>query len=171
MRFVRLEGLQWCKTAIPFGIGMGMVIVWILCALLKFLSPGYFAEMPTFGISWIGILSGIAVGVFTVLLAARSPAKKAARVSPLAAVSGNANSVQPARTAANTTLFKVDISLGIYHAKASKKNFLLMVGSIVFSIVLFLCFSTAVDFMHHALKPLKPWTPDISIISADNTSP
>lgn len=169
MRFVRLEGLQWCKTAIPLGLGMGMVIVWVLCALLKFLSPGYFAEMPSFGISWIGLLSGIAVGIFTVLLAARSPAKKAARVSPLTAASGNANSVQSPRTAANTAIFKVDVSLGIHHAKASKKNFLLMVGSFALSIVLFLCFSTAVDFMHHALKPLRPWTPDLSIISADNT--
>ncbi len=169
MRFVRLEGLQWCKTAIPIGLSMGMVVVWILCALLKFLSPGYFAEMPTFGISWIGILSGIAVGILTVLLAAGSPAKKAAKVSPLTAVSGNANSTQSPRTAANTTFFKVDISLGIQHAKISKKNFLLMVGSYALSIVLFLSFSTAVDFMHHAIKPLKPWTPDLSIISLDNT--
>ena len=169
IRFVRLEGLQWCKTAIPLGLGMGLVIVWILCALLKFLSPGYFAEMPSFGISWIGLLSGIAVGIFTVLLASGSPAKKAACVSPLTAASGNANSIHPPRTAANTILFKVDVSLGIHHAKASKKNFLLMVGSFALSIVLFLCFSTAVDFMHHALKPLKPWTPDLSIISADNT--
>lgn len=169
MRFVRKEGLQWCKTAIPFGLGMGMVIVWILCALLRFLSPRYFAEMPAFGISWIGLLSGGAVGIFTVLLAARSPAKRAARVSPLAAVSGNANSTQPIRTAANTTLFKIDTAVGIHHATSSKKNFLLMVGSFSLSIVLFLCFSTAVDFMHHAIKPLKPWTPDLSIISTDNT--
>lgn len=169
MRFVHLEGLQWCKTAIPFGLGMGMGIVWILCALLKFLSPGYFAEMPTFGISWIGILSGILVGIITVLLAARSPAKKAALVSPLTAVSGNSNSVKPARTAANTSRFKVDLSLGIHHAKVSKKNLLLMVSSFALSIILFLCFSTAVDFMHHALKPLRPWAPDLSIISADKT--
>ncbi len=169
MRFVRLEGLQWCKSAIPIGISMGMVVVWILCAILKVLSPGYFAEMPTLGVSLIGICSGIAVGILTVLLAAKSPAKKAARVSPLTAVSGNTNSIQTTRAAADTNLFKVDISLGIHHAVASKKNFLLMVASYALSIVLFLCFSTAVDFMHHAVKPLKPWTPDLSIISSNNT--
>lgn len=169
MRFVRLEGLQWCKTAIPFGLFMGMVIVWILCAILKLLSPGYFAQMPTFGISWIGILSGIAVGLITVLFAARSPAKKAARVSPLTAVSGNANAIKPSSSAANTNRFKVELSLGIHHAKGSKKNFFLMASSFALSIVLFLCFSTAVDFMHHAIKPLRPWTPDLSIISAQNT--
>lgn len=152
MRFVRKEGLQWCKTAIPIGLGMGMVIVWILCALLMFLSPRYFAEMPVFGISWIGLLFGIAVGV-----------------SPLAAVSGNANYTKPIRTAANTTLFKIDTAVGIHNATSSKKNFLLMVGSFSLSIVLFLSFSTAVDFMHHAIKPLRPWTPDLSIVSTDNT--
>lgn len=44
-----------------------------------------------------------------------------------------------------------------------------MVGSFSLSIVLFLCFSATVDFMHHAIKPLKPWTPDISLASADQT--
>ncbi|QAT39161.1 ABC transporter permease [Clostridium sp. JN-9] len=169
MRFVRLEGLQWCKTAIPLGLGVGIVVVWVLCAVLKVLVPGYFAEMPTFEISLIGILSGIAVGIFTVFLAARAPAKKAARVSPLSAVSGNANSVQSIRTAANTTIFKIDTALGIHHATSSRKNFLLMVGSFSLSIILFLCFLPTVDFMHHAAKPLKPWAPDISIISPHDT--
>jgi putative ABC transport system permease protein len=169
MRFVRLEGLQWCKTAIPLGLGIGIVVVWVLCAVLRALAPGYFAEMPTFAISLIGILSGIAVDIFTVLLAAKAPAKKAARVSPLSAVSGNASSVQPVRTAANTTIFKIDTALGIHHATSSKKNFLLMVGSFSLSIILFLCFSATVDFMHHGIKPLKPWAPDISIISPYNT--
>lgn len=169
MRFVCLEGLHWCKTAIPVGVAIGIVIVWVLCALLKVLSPGYFAEMPTFAVSWIGILSGIAVGIITVLLAARSPAKKAARVSPLAAVSGNANPVQAVRTPANTSLLNIDAALGLHHALSSKKNFLLMVGSFSLSIILFLCFSATIQFMHHAVKPLKPWTPDLSMVSPDNT--
>lgn len=169
MRFVRLEGLQWCKTAIPLGLGLAILVVWALCIVLKALVPNYFAEMPTFAISWIGMLPGIAVGIFTVLIAARSPAKKAARVSPLSAVSGNANYIQPVRTSAKTSIFKIDTALGIHHATSSKKNFLLMVGSFSLSIILFLCFSATVDFLHHAVKPLKPWAPDISIISSDNT--
>jgi putative ABC transport system permease protein len=169
MKFVRREGLQWCKTSIPIGIILGIIIVWLLCALLRLLCPSFFAEMPVFGVSWISILFGIAVGILTVLLAARAPAKKAAGVSPLTAVSGNADSVKSAKKAANTFLFKVDTALGINHAVSSKKNFILMVGSFSLSIVLFLSFSAAVDFMHHAVQPLKPWAPDISIVSKDNT--
>lgn len=61
------------------------------------------------------------MGLVTVLFAAYSPAKKAAKVSPLAAVSGNANDLEPARNAANTQLLKIDTALGIYHAKANRK--------------------------------------------------
>lgn len=169
MRFVRREGLEWCKIAVPLGLAMGTVVVWILCAVLKILSPTLFAEMPTFGISWISLLSGFIVGILAVLFAASSPAKKAAHVSPLAAVSGNANSAKTVRTAANTAFFQVDTALGIHHAISNKKNFALIIGSFALSIVLFLSFSATIDFMNHAVSPLKPWSPDISIISADNT--
>lgn len=169
MRFVRKEAFGWCKFAIPLGISTGTVVIWILCALLRSLSPEYFTGMPALVISLPSIIAGICVGNLTVLLAARSPAKRAASVSPLAAVSGNANSLQPVRKATNTTFFKIDTALGFHHAKASKKNFVLMAGSFSLSIILFLAFSVTIDFMHHTLTPLKPWTPDLSIISTDNT--
>lgn len=170
MKLVRKEALSWCRFAIPYGILAGIVIIWVLCGVLKVLSPDYFMGMPAFAISLPSILAGIIVGILTVLLAARSPAKKASKVSPLMAVSGNANDLRPVKGAANTALFKIDTALGIHHAKSSKKNFILMVGSFSLSIILFLSFSVTIDFMNHALRPLKPWTPDLSIISPDNTS-
>lgn len=91
MRLVRKEALSWCRLAIPVGISIGIVVIWVLCAILRFLSPEFFKAMPTFGFSVPSILAGIVVGLVTVLFAAYSPAKKAAKVSPLAAVSGNAN--------------------------------------------------------------------------------
>lgn len=167
-RFVRREALCWCKTAIPVGLVAGTTMIWLLCAMLTFLSPTIFQSMPTFGISWIGILSGIFVGLLTVLLAAHAPAKKAAQISPLTAVAGNATTVQAVQQAADTTFFPIEVALGIHHAKGSKKNFWLMVGSFAFSILLFLSFSASIDFMHHAITPLKPYTPDLSIVSPDN---
>lgn len=169
MRLVRKEALGWCRFAIPVGVLCGIVVTWILCFVLRFLSPEYFGAMPAFSISVPSILSGIVVGVLTVLLAARAPAKRASKVSPLSAVSGNANDLQPVRKAANTKRLKVDTSLGIHHAKSSRKNFVLMVGSFALSIVLFLAFSVTITFMNHTLTPLYPWAPDISIVSPDNT--
>ena len=169
MRLVRKEALHWCRLAIPIGVVTGTIVVWLMCFVLRWLSPIYFGGMPIFSISIPSIIAGICVGLLTVLLAARSPAKKASKSSPLAAVSGNANDLQPVRRAANTKLFKVDTFLGIHHAKSSKKNFVLMVGSFSLSIILFLSFSVTIDFMKHALTPLHPWTADLSIISPDQT--
>lgn len=169
MRIVRKEALSWCRFAIPVGVLAGVVLIWILCFILRLLSPEYFGAMPAFSISIPSMIAGVVVGVLTVLLAARSPARKASKVSPLTAVSGNANDMQPVRKAANTKLFKVDTSLGIHHAKSSRKNFVLMVGSFALSIILFLAFSVTITFMNHTLTPLYPWAPDISIVSPDNT--
>lgn len=169
MRLVRKEAFGWCKTAIPVGVIIGVAIIWVLCFILRLLSPEYFGAMPLFSTSIPSIVAGVVVGLLTVLMAARTPAKRAAKVSPLAAVSGNANDTQPVRKAANTNLFKVDAALGVHHAKSSRKNFILMVGSFGLSIVLFLAFSVTIEFMNHTLRPLHPWAPDISIVSTDNT--
>lgn len=169
IRFVRREAMYWCKMAVPVGALLGTVIVWILSAVLRFLSPTYFGEMPYFGISFIGLAAGSVIGVITVFLAAGGPAKKAASVSPLTAVSGNASAKRQIKKAANTYIYRVETALGIHHALGSRKNFILMSCSFAFSIILFLSFSVAVDFMSHAINPLKPYAPDISIISPDNS--
>jgi len=169
-RFVRREALGWCRTAIPAGVGAGILVVWVLCGILRFLSPGLFDGLPVFGISFPGTAAGIIVGFLTVLMAARAPAKRASRVSPLTAVSGNGGTVQEAKHAANTRFFKVDTALGIHHASGSRKNFWLVTGSFGFSIILFLSFSTAIDFMHHAITPLRPSAPDIYIYKEDNSN-
>lgn len=167
--FVRLEALNWCKTAIPIGIGAGIVIVWVLCAILRYLSESYFSDMPMFGFSGIGIVSGLVVGILTVLIATQSPAKKAAAVSPLTAVLGNAVSIQNIKREANSRMCNIDTALGIHHAVMNKRNFILMVSSFALSVVLFLSFFTLVNFMHHAITPLRPYTPDISVVSKDKS--
>ena len=81
-RFVRLEALNWCKTAIPIGIVLGTVSAWALCAVLRFVVGEEFAAIPVFGISLVGIISGIVMGLVTVLLAAGAPARQAAKSIP-----------------------------------------------------------------------------------------
>ena len=168
MRFVRLEGLYWCKTAIPIGIIFSVVIVWILSAVMRVINPQWFSSMPILGISWISVIASILLGLLTVLLAARSPAKRAAKVSPLTAVSGNAGQTASFRKAANTAAFKIETALGIHHAKAKKKNYILMTGAFAVCITLFLTFSTLVDFMKNAFVP-PVYTPELSIASETNT--
>lgn len=170
IRFVRKEALGWCKSAIPAGVLSGMAVTWVLCGMLRFLSPGLFEGMPVFGISIPGLSTGTVMGFITVLLAARTPARRAAGVSPLTAVSGNAGTVKAAKKAANTRFFKVDTALGVHHAVGSKKNLFLVSGSFAFSIILFLSFSVAIDFMHHAITLLRPSAPDFYVYSSDTSN-
>lgn len=170
IRFVRLEALNWCKMAIPIGCVLGTVTCWILCAILKFVVKGEWVDMPLFSVSISGILCGAVVGLVTVFIAAHSPAKQAAKVSPVAAVSGNAEVTKNINHAANTRLFKVETSLGIQHAVGAKKNLILMTGSFALTIVLFLAFSACLDLVHKLIPSVSKFTPDITIGSEDGSN-
>lgn len=171
VRFVQLEALNWCRTAVPIGLALGIAATWGLCAVLRFLVGEEFSNIPLFGISIIGIVSGVLVGVVTVLLAANAPAKRASKVSPIAAVSGNTGNATTIPLAAPARFGKIETILGINHAVSVKKNLLLMTGSFALSIILFLSFSVFIDFVNY-LMPQSVAASDIDIASDDgNTIP
>lgn len=172
IHFVQLEALNWCKTAIPIGCALGTVTCWVLCLILRFVVKGEWVDMPLFAVSASGILSGAVAGVVTVFIAAHSPARQAARVSPAAVVSGNADTAAHyAAHAAKPGLLKVETSLGIHHAMGARKNLFLMTGSFALMIVLFLAFSACLDIVHKLLPSVNSHlTPDFSIYSVDDTN-
>lgn len=170
VRFVRLEALNWCKTAVPIGCALGTVTCWVSCLILKFIVKGEWVDMPLFSVSISGILCGVAIGIITVLIAAQSPAKQAAKVSPIAAISGNTETNKKIAHAANTRLFKVETSLGVHHATGTKKSLILMTGSFALTIMLFLTFSACLDIVHKLLPSVSDLTPDITISSQDESN-
>lgn len=161
IRFVRLEALNWCKTAVPLGMLLGTVVSWSVCAMLRYGIGGEFADTPLFRLSAIGLISGALVGIATVLLAAQSPARRAAKVSPVAAVSGNGEAMPVAKRPSKIGLRKPEWTLGVHHATASKKNLLLMTASFSLSIILFLCFSVGLEFARELLPTMRSWQPDL----------
>nr|MDE7282559.1 ABC transporter permease [Lachnospiraceae bacterium] len=163
IRFVRLEALNWCKTAVPAGMILGTAISWGICALLHYGIGGEFAGMPVFALSPIGLICGVLVGIVTVLLAAQSPANRAAKVSPMAAVSSNEVNTASMKRSSKLHIGKVERALGVHHAIASKKNWFLMTASFSLSIVLLLCFSVGLNFIHELIPSLRTWYPDISL--------
>lgn len=169
IRFVKLEALNWCKTAIPIGLILGIIITWIICAILHFAVRGEFADIPLFGISLIGIISGIVVGTVTVLIAASSPARRAAKVSPIAAVSGNYENVKKITHVGNKHFSKIDTFLGVHHALLAKKNFILIVSSFALSIILFLSFSVLIELVGYVMPQLSS-AADINIVSNENSN-
>lgn len=158
-RYVRTEALFWCLKAIPMGLFASIVTVWGLCRMLQVLTPRWFSEMPGFGISLPGVVFGIVIGLLTVFAASRTPARKASEVSPLTAVSGNADTVFAAKRAAHTGRLHVETALGLHHAAGSRKHLILLTSSFAFSIILFLGFGIGIDFMKHALVGLRPDAP------------
>lgn len=163
--YIRKEGLLYCAKAVPVGLLMGTAAQWIAMFVLNRLNSQYLPAMPSYQISWIGVGAGTMIGFLVVMLASASPGKRAARVSPQAAITGNLDQTnhQVIRKASNTALFHVDTALGLRHAFSNKKSMVLIAGSLATSIILFLCFSVLLAFMNHALSPLKPYTPDLSI--------
>jgi putative ABC transport system permease protein len=169
IQYVRLEALNWCKTAVPIGLVSGTLISWGVCALLRYGIGGEFSATPVFKLSPVGLISGIVVGVITVLLAAQAPAKSAAKVSPVAAVSGNSDSKASVQHSLKISLGRVERTLGVHHATASKKNWALMTASFSLSIVLFLCFTVGLDFGRELMPTMRSWTPDICLNGYSNS--
>ena len=169
IRYVRLEALNWCKTAVPVGLVTGTAIEWGICAFLRYGVGGEFAAMPVFALSPVGLISGATVGIVTVLLAAQSPAKRASKVPPMAAVSGNSDTALSVRHTTKRKIRKVERTLGIHHATASKKNWFLLTASFSLSIILFLCISVGLDFAYELMPSVnRSWQPDITLTGYAN---
>ena len=169
IHFVKLEALNWCKTAIPIGILLGIIVTWGLCAILRFLVSEEFSDIPLFGISMVGIISGVIVGFVTVLIAAGAPAKRASKVSPVKAASGNSENAENMNHAVNINLFKIETALGIHHAVSAKKTLLLMTGSFALTIILFLSFSVLITFVGY-IMPQSAAASDVTISDIDNSN-
>lgn len=109
-RYIRVEGLQYCAKAIPFGVIIGCILTWGAIYILDRLDSQYLPEIQMFQISLPGIAAGIVLGLFVVMIASGSPAKKASKVSPQAAVTGNINQT-------NNLQFDKAISTRVFHVE------------------------------------------------------
>ena len=129
IRFVRLEALNWCRMAIPIGLVLGSR-GFMGCCARRFVSwwERNFPEFLFFEFSAIGIISGIAVGIISVLLAAGAPARRAAKVPPAAAVSGNSENGNAGQSPVHARFVKIETAMGIHHAVSTGKNLVLMTG-------------------------------------------
>lgn len=163
VRIVRMEALSWCKTAVPVGLVLGTGISWAVCAVLHYGIGGEWATMPVGKLSPVGLICGTVVGLLTVLLAAQAPARRAAKVSPVAAVSGNADAAKTAFHAAKLQGRRVETALGIHHAVSARKNWFLMTASFALSILLFFVFSVLLDFATLLMPGMTAYQPDIAL--------
>lgn len=160
--FVIRQGLRQSMRGVPIGLIAGQIVTWFACFLLKSVSGERFSEIPMFQFSVSGLLAGAVIGFLIVILAALSPAKKAAKVSPITAISGNAQLAEHKR-AANTRSLHVDTGMGIFHALSGKKNLFLMTCSYAISITMFLSFQVLVVFLGEGMPALTPSAADLTV--------
>ena len=160
--FVILQGLRQSFKGVPIGLIAGQIITWCACLLLKSISKERFSEIPLFQWSVSGLAAGVVIGFLIVFFASLSPARKAAKVSPITAVSGSTQYTQM-KKAANTSFFSVETSMGIFHALSNRKNLVLMTCSFAISIIMFLSFQVLVVFLNQGMPALAPSAADISI--------
>lgn len=166
--FAILQGLRQSMKAVPIGLIAGQIITWCTCLLLKSISGERFSEIPLFQFSIIGLAAGVVIGFLIVLLASLSPARKAAKVSSVTAISGNTQLTQN-KKAANTKLFRVKTSMGIFHALSGKKNVFLITCPFAISIMMFLSFQVMVVFLDQGTPALSPSAADVSVTMGSST--
>ncbi|MGE5528267.1 MAG: ABC transporter permease [Patescibacteria group bacterium] len=168
-KLVRREGLILAARALPLGVPLGVAVTFACCAILKFYNSHLFAAIPIFYLSPAGIAAGVAIGLLTVYLATLLPAKKAARVSPVQAVTGSGGLGAPKarKRGLLTGLFPAAVAMGIGNAVMKKKTLVLISASIALGIIMFLGFNVLVDFLYVSLKTTKPYTPDISLVAQE----
>lgn len=166
-RYVIAQGLRQSLRSVPVGLGAGQGMCWCACALLKAVNSSRFSEIPQLAFSGVGLSAGIIVGFLIVLLAALSPARKAAAVPPVTAVSGNAQTERKGIHALFSQVLPIDTGMGISHAFSGRKNIALMTCSFALSISLFLSFYVCVIFLNQAMPSLRPSAADLSITSGE----
>jgi len=172
-RLLTREGLHFTLRAVPIGVLAGILMTSVCLALLRFYNSSLFGDIPLVRISTGGIGAGLAVGGLTVFLASFLPARRAARVSPVNAVTGSDAGESPRRQKKRgfmTRLFPIETAMGIGNAVSRRRTLFLMTASIALSIVMFLGFQVFIDFLHTSMRTTKPYTPDITLVSEQGIS-
>ena len=167
-RLVKREGLSISWRAIPIGVFAGILITFICTAILKFYNTKLYGGIPLINFSVFGIGAGIVIGFLTVFIASLLPAKKAAKVFPVSALSGSMDSKISRKTKQGLLMkiFHAEIVIGISNAVYKKKTLFLISSSIALSIIMFMCFSVIVNPTFLGIKATEVYTSDVSITSS-----
>lgn len=148
---VLYEGFILGIIAIPLGIIMAAVAVFVLCWLINFIIGDYLNNIEfAFSMPTWAIIIGIIMATITIYLSCIIPAKKASKISPIDAIRSNQDIKISNKKLKISPLFKKIFNIGgqisLKNLKRNKKKYRTTVISLVVSIVIFISLSSILQY-------------------------
>ena len=158
-KMVLFEAFAVSAIGIPLGIGVGIAGIGITLMLIgnKFTSLIGNIDLPMhICVSWESVVVAVIVALFTVLLSAWFPSKRATRVSAVEAIRQNADikakNKQVKTSKLTYFLFGLPGVLANKHYKRNKKKYRTTVISLFMSIVLFVSASAFCEYLTDSVE-------------------
>lgn len=169
---VLYEGFILGIIAIPLGIVMAAVAVFILCWLINFIIGDYLNNIEfTFSMPIWAILVGVIMAIVTIYLSCIIPAKKASKISPIDAIRSNQDIKVSKKKLKISPLFKRLFNIGgqisLKNLKRNKKKYRTTVISLVVSIVIFISLSSILQYGFNMGNAYYEQLPYNLVVSAD----
>ena len=152
---VLMEGLLESIIAIPLGLVMGVLSIYLLCHLTNhIIITNHLFDLTNnffvFKISFITILIAIIISFGTVILSTLLPAKKASKLPPIVAIREykmyKINKRELKVSKLTSKLFGIGGVIASKNLKRYRKNYRTTIISLVISIVMFLSFTSVIGY-------------------------
>lgn len=154
---------------IILGILSSFLGIYNVLQILNYLLQNTWEYQFSLVINWIYILVPILFMILVVFFSAFLPARRASRVSPIVAIRENDDIKMPKRKLKTpkivTKLFGIEGELALKNMKRNKKKYRITVLSLFISIVLFISFSTYLNYGISTMDTIDQFDFDLMITS------
>ncbi len=155
------------SIGIVLGIASSFLGIYVVLEILNYLLKDFWAYEFHLIINWIYIIVPILFMVFVVFFSAFLPARRASRVAPIISIRENDEIKMPKRKLKTpkfvTKLFGIEGELALKNMKRNKRKYRITVLSLFVSIVLFISFSTYLNYGVSTMDSVDRYDFDISM--------
>ena len=150
------EALTLSLIGLPIGAVSGVLamkaVFWIVGLMKGSLSKFIFEGIRT-TISPLMLILCFLIGLFTVLISAYGPARKAGKVSPIEAIRNSSSyktekKIKNRKTFLSKILFGFEGDMAAKNLKRNKKRFYITIFSMIISITMYIVFGSMVDYIY-----------------------
>lgn len=164
-RLVISEGLLLCLIAVPLGLGLGILMAW----LLHIYAPDVISGSAIFVIRWGSLLLAALVGCITVFFSTLKPALTAGKISPIEAISNTGYKITCQNIKVRkwhtflSRIFGISCLLAYRNLWRNKKKFLVTAFSMCLCCVMFIVFSYFLSTIYHMVEKSYKVPMDFSV--------